>query len=90
MANHASSKKRARQDQVRRARNRHIRATLRGAIKSVRDLTAQGGEAAQEAFRQAERQIRRAASKGVLSKQQASRKISRLAQGLNRASSSSG
>ena len=87
MAHHASAKKRARQDVVRRARNRHVRATLRGAIKSVRSAAAEGGEAAAEALRRAERLIRKAASKGVLSKKQASRTVSRLTRSVNRASS---
>ena len=84
MAHHASAKKRARQDLVRRARNRHIRATLRTAIKRARSAASEGGEAASQALRQAERLIRRAASKGVLSKKQASRTVSRLAKSTHR------
>jgi len=89
VANHASSKKRARQDIVRRARNRHVRATLRSAIRGVGDAATEGGEAAAEALRRAERMIRKAASKGVLSKKQASRSVSRLAKRVNRTQASS-
>ena len=83
MAQHKSAKKRARQDLKRRARNRHVNSGLKTAIKAVR--TASGDEAP-TALRSAERAIRKAASKGVLSKKQASRRISRLAKAVNRAS----
>ena len=81
MAHHKSAKKRARQNPKRRARNRHIRSGVRSAVKAVR--TAQGGEEASAALRTAERVIRRAASKGVISKAQASRNVSRLAKAVN-------
>ncbi|MEM7408976.1 MAG: 30S ribosomal protein S20 [Myxococcota bacterium] len=88
MANHASAKKRARQDLKRRARNRHIRGLLKSAIKRARTAVGAGeGDAARDAVRLAEREIRRAASKGVLSKKQASRKVSRLARSLHASSS---
>ncbi|MGI9590132.1 MAG: 30S ribosomal protein S20 [Myxococcota bacterium] len=87
MAQHASAKKRARQDLVRRSRNRHVRATLRSAIKAVGTAASEGGEAASQALRSAERLIRKAASKGGLAKKQASRTVSRLTQRVNRASS---
>jgi small subunit ribosomal protein S20 len=80
VAHHKSAKKRARQMLVRRARNRHVRSSLRTAIKAAHVATVSGepGEPA-TALRQAERSIRKAASKGVISKKQASRQVSRLA-----------
>ncbi len=80
MAQHKSAKKRARQNLKRRARNRHIVSGVRSAVKSLRSATAEDAPAA---LRQAERTIRRAASKGVISKKQASRNVSRLAKRAN-------
>lgn len=80
MAQHKSAKKRARQNLVRRARNRQIRSRLKSAVKDARTaLAGTDGAAARTAVHQAEREIRKAASKGVLSKKQASRRVSRLA-----------
>lgn len=86
MAQHKSAKKRARQDEKRRARNRHVRSRLKTAVKDLRTAMAGGGEAATAALRNAEREIRKAASKGVLSKKQASRRVSRLARAAHAAS----
>lgn len=89
MAHHKSAKKRARQDLARRARNRNIRGKLKTAIKNARTaLVGSDGGAARDALRNAEREIRKAASKGVLSKKQASRRVSRLARRLNASASS--
>ena len=80
MANHASALKRARQNEKRRVRNKAVRTRLRGAIKSVRQaLETKDQEAAREALKVAEPIIDKAASKGVLPKRTAARKISRLA-----------
>jgi small subunit ribosomal protein S20 len=87
VAHHKSAKKRARQELKRRARNRHFRTGLRTAIKQARTAIA-GGEADEttRALRSAERTIRKAASRGVISKKQASRTVSRLAKSANAAS----
>ena len=86
MAQHKSAKKRARQNLVRRERNRKIRSRLKTAVKYARAaLVGTDGEAAGSAVRSAEREIRKAASKGVLTKKQASRRVSRLAKRLNAA-----
>jgi small subunit ribosomal protein S20 len=80
LAQHKSAKKRARQNLERRARNRQIRSRLKSAVKDARTaLSGADGAAARDAVHQAEREIRKAASKGVLSKKQASRRVSRLA-----------
>jgi len=84
LANHASALKRARQNELRRLRNKAYRTKVRGAIKSVRQaLDAKDQEAARAALSQAEPIIDKAASKGVLPKRTASRRISRLAQQVN-------
>ncbi|HKA14948.1 MAG TPA: 30S ribosomal protein S20 [Myxococcota bacterium] len=83
MAQHKSAKKRARQNLVRRARNRQVRSRLKTAIKYARAaLAGTDGAVASDAVRKAESEIRKAASKGVLSKKQASRRVSRLARSI--------
>ena len=80
MATHKSAKKRARQTEKRTARNRQVRTGLKTVTKAVRTALDGGqAEVAGTALRQAESAIRRAASKGVISKKQASRRVSRLA-----------
>jgi small subunit ribosomal protein S20 len=84
MAQHKSAKKRARQNLARRTRNRTVRSRLKTAIKYARAaLAGTDGAVASDALRKAEGEIRKAASKGVLSKKQASRRVSRLARRLN-------
>ena len=85
VANHKSAKKRARQDLKRRARNRQVKSGVRTAIKTFR-AAADGGDADASgvALRRAESTIRRAATKGVVSRKRASRQVSRLAKANNR------
>lgn len=79
LATHVSAKKRARQADKRRIRNRHIRSGVNRVLKDARAaLDSASSELAATVLR-AESVIRRAASKGVLTKKQASRKVSRLA-----------
>ncbi|MCH8133387.1 MAG: 30S ribosomal protein S20 [Myxococcales bacterium] len=85
MASHKSAKKRARQTIVRNARNRHERSRVRTAVKKLRSTLSEGdAEAASSALKRAESLIRRAASKGILPKQRASRTISRLTKATHR------
>ncbi len=85
MANHKSAAKRARQNEKRRVRNRTRRSRARTLVKRFR-LAAESGDldAARAGFAAAERELRKAASKGVLKKPTASRRISRLARLLHR------
>jgi len=79
VANHKSAEKRHRQSKVRNARNTHIRSTMRSYVKKVRTALAEGDmEAAQSVLDKAIPYIDKAASKGVIHKATASRKISRL------------
>ena len=88
MAQHKSAKKRARQNIVRRDRNRTVRSRLKTAVKYARAaLSGTDGDTSRDAVRSAEREIRKAASKGVLTKKQASRRVARLARQLNAAKS---
>jgi small subunit ribosomal protein S20 len=79
LANHKSAVKRNKQSAVRNARNTHLRSTLRTFVKQVRMAVAGGdSEAAQAALQKAIPYIDKAATKGVIHKATASRKISRL------------
>jgi small subunit ribosomal protein S20 len=83
LANTRSAEKRNRQTQKRRARNQGVRTRVKSAVKKVRE-TLERGElaAAQEAFKTAARVIDQASSKGVVHRNTASRKISRLARAV--------
>lgn len=85
MANHKSAIKRIRQIQKRTVRNRYWRSTLRTAVKRVR-VAVEAGDAAvaQTELRAAVRTIDRVATKGVIHKRQASRRVSRLTLAVNR------
>lgn len=85
MANHKSAKKRARQALKRRARNRGVRSEVRTTVKALRD-SIQSGDAteAQTRLRAAERNLRKAATKGVIKRETASRQVSRLAKAVAR------
>ncbi|MFO7983070.1 MAG: 30S ribosomal protein S20 [Desulfuromonadales bacterium] len=79
MANHKSALKRNRQSAVRNARNTHIRSTMRTYVKNVRLAVADGNiESARDALNKAVPFIDKASTKGVIHKNTASRKISRL------------
>ncbi|MDQ6984599.1 MAG: 30S ribosomal protein S20 [Ghiorsea sp.] len=79
MANHVSSIKRARQDIVKRDRNRTQKSTMRTAIKRVHAAIAAGDqETANTEMRIATSLIARSGRKNNLHKKQASRRISRI------------
>ncbi len=85
MANHPSAKKRHRQSERRYERNKHVRSTVRGAVRKARQAGAEGSDDAAAFARDAERLLRRAASKGVVHPKTASRTVSRLQKLLRRA-----
>jgi small subunit ribosomal protein S20 len=85
MANTKSAEKRNRQRLVREANNRVMRGGARTAIKKARVAIATGDPSAAELVRLAERALDRAATKGVIHANNASRRKSRLYQELNRA-----
>ena len=79
MANTKSAQKRNRQALKRRARNQAVRTQVKSAVKKAREaLAAKDPAKAQEALRAAARTLDKAASKGVLHKKNASRRIARL------------
>jgi small subunit ribosomal protein S20 len=84
MANSQQSKKRARQSERRAEINKARRSRMRTFLRKVEEAIAAGEPAAAaEALRQAQPEIMRSVSKGVLHKNTASRKISRLAGRVN-------
>ena len=79
MANSISAKKRVRQSERRTAVNRDRRSRIRTSIKKVEETIASGDKnAAQAALKDAQPEIMRGAAKGIIHKNTASRKISRL------------
>ena len=80
MANHASALKRIRQTKKRTDRNMARRNRVRTFVRRVEEAIASGDkEAAEAALKVAMPELHRSASKGVMRKDTASRKISRLA-----------
>lgn len=79
MANHASAEKRARQNDKRRMSNRVRKSEMRTAIKGVLVAVDAGdADAAGTALKSAVSLIDRAGQKGVIHRNQASRRVSRL------------
>lgn len=83
MANTKSAEKRNRQNQQAAARNRVYRSAARTAIKKARLAVARGDANAEELVRKAESALNRAASKGVIHKNNAARRTSRLMKSMN-------
>jgi len=84
VANHKSAEKRVRQTITRRLRNKHVLTTMRSLIKKVRSAIEAGdASAAKETLKDAVSALSRASSKGVIHRNQASRKIGRLTRAVN-------
>ncbi len=79
MANHQSSKKRIRQIERRSAVNRARLSRIRTFVKKV-ELAISSGDAAaaKEALKVAQPEVMRGAQRGILHRNTASRKLSRL------------
>ena len=88
MANIKSQIKRNRQNEKRRLRNKAVRSELRTRTKSAAAAAEEGGENLVEATRLAIKKLDKAASKGVIHKNQAARRKSRLLAQINRLQSS--
>lgn len=79
MANSPQSKKRARQNEKRFAVNKARRSRIRTYLRKVEEAIASGDkDAASAALREAQPEMMRGVSKGVLHKNTAARKMSRL------------
>jgi small subunit ribosomal protein S20 len=79
MANSPQAKKRARQNERRFAINKARRSRIRTFLRKVEEAIASGDSAAsKEALRLAQPELMRGVTKGLVHKNTASRKISRL------------
>jgi small subunit ribosomal protein S20 len=80
MANTASARKRIRQTEHRTVRNQARKSRMRTFIKKVEAAIAGGDKAvAAQALQEAQPELQRAATKGVVHRNLVARKISRLA-----------
>ncbi len=80
MANIKSQIKRNTTNEKRRQRNKAVKSELRTAVRSVREAAASGdAQAARAALLAAGRKLDKAASKGVIHKNQAANRKSALA-----------
>jgi small subunit ribosomal protein S20 len=85
MANHPSALKRHRQSEKRRVRNRALKTRLRHIVREVRTaVTGNDSAAAAATFARAERALDKAVTKGVVHRNNAARRISRLARAVAR------
>ncbi|MBN9233358.1 MULTISPECIES: 30S ribosomal protein S20 [Phyllobacteriaceae] len=83
MANTSSAKKATRKIARRAAVNKNRRSRVRTYVRKMEEALAAGDKvAAEAAFKDAQPELMRAATKGVVHKNTASRKVSRLAQRL--------
>ncbi len=79
MANHKSAEKRIRQTAKRTERNRYYRTRIKNIIKAVRESVAANDAAkAQEALKVANKELHKFVSKGIIKKNTAARRVSRL------------
>ena len=86
MANHVSALKRHRQSLIRRARNRAMKTRIRNAVKEVLSaIESKDMDKAQSALRDASSVLDSAAGKKIVHWRMAARKISRLAEQVNKA-----
>ena len=84
MANHKSAIKRARQNEVRRLRNKSVKTKVKNVTKDLRlSVNETSKEETLKKLDMAKSSIDRAAQKGVIHKKTASRKISRLSKLAN-------
>ncbi|GAB3459499.1 30S ribosomal protein S20 [Streptomonospora sediminis] len=85
MANIKSQKKRIRQNEQARQRNQSVRSSLKTAIRKFR-VAAEAGNVEQAVVlqRSAARQLDKAASKGVIHKNQAANRKSAIAKRLDK------
>ncbi len=84
MANHKSAIKRARQSEEQRQRNRSRKTRMKSAIRTLEEaIASKSQETAAEQLKQAVSIIEKTAAKGVIHKNTASRKISRLTRRIN-------
>jgi len=85
LADHASALKRARQNELRRLRNRMTKTRLKHVVKTVREEAAASDTPTMHTrLNEAKSVIDKAAKKGAIHKKTAARKISRLSKLVNK------
>ena len=84
MANIKSQIKRNRQNEKRRLRNRTVRSEVNTRTKAALDAVSHDDETADETLRLAIKRIDKAAAKGVIHKNTAARRKSRLVREIER------
>jgi small subunit ribosomal protein S20 len=78
MANIKSQKKRNRQNERRHERNKAVRSELKTRVKRAQDGIAEGADDTGDRVKAAQKRLAKAGQKGIVHKNQASRRISRL------------
>ncbi|HET7009267.1 MAG TPA: 30S ribosomal protein S20 [Anaerolineales bacterium] len=85
MANTRSAKKRIRQNRSRRLQNRQVRTRARTSVKAARDTAGSPDKAkGQAAVLEAIRELDKAASKGIIHRNNSARRKSRLLRALKK------
>ncbi len=85
MANIKSAKKRIRVTKAKTMSNRMVKTQAKNAVKKFRKVLAEDPTVAQDQFRATSSALDKAVTKGVMHRNAASRKKSRLAKALNKA-----
>ena len=83
MPNNAAAEKRMRQERKRRLHNRMVKSIVKTEITKARQAIDTGSKSAEEAVRAAVSELDRAAKKGVIHRNNAARRKSRLMKQLN-------
>ena len=85
MANIKSAKKRILVAEANHEKNKAVKSGIKTVVKKVDAAIAAGDkEAAKASLREAEVELKKASTKGVLPKTTSSRKVSRLAKAVNK------
>jgi small subunit ribosomal protein S20 len=88
LANHKSAIKRARQNEIRRLRNKSVKTRIKTIVKDVRSSAHEtSGADMPDKISAVQSAFDKASKKGVIHKRTAARKISRLAKLANSATS---
>lgn len=82
MPNTRSAKKNLRKSEKKRARNQNVKSALKTYVRSAKQSASE--ENAEEKLRKAVKMLDKAAERGIIHKNQAARRKSRLAKAVNK------
>jgi small subunit ribosomal protein S20 len=85
MANIKSQKKRILTNEKRRLRNKAVRSELKTRVKTARTAVTDGADGAADQVQTAQKRLDKAGRKGVIHKNAAARRVSRLMKAANKA-----